>query len=284
MSPFGPHAHRYAKDIEFGESEGRRMVRTTSAATKAARTQVASAQETLRKGRSADPEGFEALLRYIIELSAAPSRAGRAEELASVLRKQQAEARLKLQVVMMAGREGLSLGAAQASLAAAQPESSVELDGNSDALDGHYLAHGDLLARGYAIACATRVELEGTLDRWRAPESGELEERVWLRFGRQLASSPLEEWECLGALGTSGERLSQLYLRRGKEAWWSFGAVLDRPSTATVHKDSRRARSGRRHAKLDTLRNVALRRCELDRRALQRALRAICARIAARAE
>jgi len=135
---------------------------------------------------------------------------------------------------------------------------------------------GDYLARGHAIACATQFQLDVGLERWSASESGELEERVWLRFGKQLAASPLEEWECLGAVGSSGDRLTQLYLRLGKAVWWSFGAVLDRPSPEMVRKDGR-GRSGR-HSKLGLLRKVAERRCEPDRRALRRALRAIRAR------
>jgi hypothetical protein len=182
------------------------------------------------------------------------------------------EARSKLGIVMAAGRDGASLGAAHASTAASQQGTlgPAELEGAGEQL-------GDYLARGYAIACATEFPLDVSLDRWSASESGELEERVWLRFGRQLASSPVEEWECVGAVGGSGERLGQLYLRLGKAVWWSFGAVLDRPSPEMVRKEGR-ARSGRQ-SKLGPLRKVAERRCEPERRALRRALRAIRARI-----
>jgi hypothetical protein len=219
----------------------------------------------------ANPASFDALLRRAIELSRSEcdEKSGSREELAATLRALLPEARAKLCIVMTAGRDGVSLGSAHASVAAAPrgPEGS-EFESAGDEL-------GDYLARGHAIACATQFQLDAPLDRWSASESGELEERVWLRFGKQLASTPPEEWECLGAVA-SGDRLAQLYLRLGKASWWSFGAVLDRPSPETVRRDAR-GRSGR-HSKLGTLRKVAERRCEPDRRALRRALRAIRAR------
>jgi hypothetical protein len=210
------------------------------------------------------------LLRRTIELSRnEPNEEVQAREgLAALLHDLQPEARAKLRIVMTAGRDGVSLGSAHASVSAAQQG----LGGSELESVGNEL--GDYLARGHAIACATQFQLDASLDRWSASESGELEERVWLRFGKQLAATPPEEWECLGAV--AGERLAQLYLRLGKAAWWSFGAVLDRPSPETVRKDGR-GRSGR-HSKLGPLRKVAERRCEPDRRALRRALRAIRAR------
>ena len=221
---------------------------------------------------SFDSAPFNALLRYTIGRSMGrESQKVSGEELASLLRGLQPEARSKLRIVMTAGRDGLSLGSAHATVSAAAPDAvgPSEVERAGDEL-------GDYLASGYAIACATQFELDASLDRWSTPESGELEERIWLRFGRQLASSPLEEWECLGAVG-AGERLSQLYLRLGKAAWWSFGAVLDRPTPEMVRK-SGRARAGR-PSKLGSLRDVAARRCEPERRALRRALRAISARV-----
>jgi hypothetical protein len=218
-----------------------------------------------------DPASFNALLRRTIGLSMHRQKASR-EELALALRELQPEARSKLRIVMTAGRDGLSLGSAHASVSSASPEplDASELERAGDEL-------GDYLARGYAIACATQFELDASLDRWSTSEKGELEERVWLRFGKQLAGSPPEEWECIGAVGAGGERLAHLYLRLGKAVWWSFGAVLDRPTPETVRKNGR-TRSGR-PSKLGPLRDVAARRCEPERRALRRALRAIRARV-----
>jgi hypothetical protein len=255
------------------------MVRTAPVRKKAGQSPASSgnargeAPQAPRELQS-DPASFDALLRRTIGLSLGEhiEKTGSREELASVLRDLQPEARSKLRIVMTAGRDGLGLGSAHASLSAAPQDAlgASQLESAGDKL-------GDYLARGYAIACATQFDLDAPLDRWSVSESGELEERVWLRFGKQLAISPPEEWECLGAVGASGEALAQLYLRLGKAVWWSFGAVLDRPSLETVRKGGG-ARSGR-HSKLGPLRNVAARRCEPERRALRRALRAIRARI-----
>lgn len=222
---------------------------------------------------SVDRASFDALLRRTIGLSLREQKETRShEELASWLHELQPEARSKLRVVMAAGRDRSSLASAHASVSASAQGAlaASELESAGDKL-------GDYLARGYAIACATQFPLDTALERWSASERGELEERVWLRFGRQLASSTPEEWECLGAIGASGEGLAQLYLRLGEAVWWSFGAVLDRPSREMVRKEGR-SRSTR-HSKLGRLRNVAERRCDPKRRALRRALRAIRARI-----
>jgi hypothetical protein len=268
---------RSAKDIEVGDSEGRRMVRTVPVRTKAGPVAASTGSARVeppparRESPSADPASFDALLRRTVELSRKEhdEKVGSLEALAALLRELPPEARSKLRVVMTAGRDGVSLSSAHASVSAAPPGlGASELESAGGAL-------GDYLARGHAIACATQFQLDVSLERWSGSESGELEERVWLRFGKQLAASPPEEWECLGAVGAS-DRLTQLYLRLGKAVWWSFGAVLDRPSPEMVRKDGR-GRSGR-HSKLGLLRKVAERRCEPDRRALRRALRAIRAR------
>jgi hypothetical protein len=209
------------------------------------------------------------------------------EEFASALRELQPEARSKLRILMTAGRDGLSLGSAHASRSSGPPGAldasgldAAALDAaalDAAELEGAGVELGDYLARGHAIACATEFDLEASLERWSTSERGKLEERVWLRFGKQLASAPPEEWECLGAVSAGGERLAQLYLRSGKAVWWSFGAVLDRPAQETVRKTGR-TRAGR-SSKLGPLGDVAARRSEPQRRALQRALRAIRARV-----
>ena len=225
-----------------------------------------------RRSASVDPTGFDVLLRRTLGLSLGERVEAGREELASVLRNLPPEARSKLRIVMTAGRDAVGLGAAHASLSGAAQTAADDSD-----LESAGARLGEYLARGYALACATQFQLDAPLERWSVAESGELEERIWLRFGKQLALTSPEEWECLGSPGSSGDRLAQLYLRLGKAAWWSFGAVLDRPSPEMVRKDGR-ARSGR-HSKLGALRNVAARRCEPDRRALRRALRAIRARV-----
>lgn len=139
-----------------------------------------------------------------------------------------AEMRGKLRTVMHAGREAQTLPAAVAALAAVR----------SAGAEGELFAGGAAalqdLQRGHAIACATGFDLELTLDRWgrvREPES--LDERVWLRFGRELARSTIEEWSCSAVVDARG-RLQKLYLRRGKARWWSFAALIDRPSDSAL--------------------------------------------------
>jgi hypothetical protein len=213
------------------------------------------------------------LLRHAIELSFAKHDvAGSGVQLECVLRDQSPEARSKLAIVMMAGRDGLGIGSVHAGMSAAARGALgiSELESAGDEL-------GEYFARGHAIACATQFDLEAPLDRWSPSESGGLEDRVWLRFGKQLAISPPEDWECLGASGGSGERLARLYLRLGKAVWWSFGTVLDRPSREMVRKDGW-SHAGQ-HCKLGPLRSVVAQRWEPERHALQRALRAIRARV-----
>jgi len=132
----------------------------------------------------------------------------------------------KLRTLMQAGHEAQALPAAVASLAA---EPALASDLAFDLFARGAAALQDL-QRGHAIACATGFDLEAELDGWsqvREPQS--LDERVWLRFGRELAQSGVEEWSCF-AVVDSRERLQKLYLRRGKGRWWSFGTLIDRPA------------------------------------------------------
>jgi len=135
------------------------------------------------------------------------------------------------------------------------------------------------LQRGHAIACATQFDLELEVTKWSKSEGrGSLDERVWLRFGRELAQSSPADWSCLGALGP-GDQLEALYLRRGEERWWSFGSVVDRPSTTQVARE--RTQKVRKHHKLVPLAVEAVvgRRCRADRRAVRRAALAMSARL-----
>jgi hypothetical protein len=278
--PVWLHVDRYAKDIEFGDSKGRRMVPTVSIRTEAGIPPVLPPVRALGNPPPARGEvpsrhftSFGALLRHASELSfARHGETGSRAQLECVLGDLLPEARSKLAIVMMAGRGGLGIGSAHAGMSAAARSALgiSRLESAGDEL-------GEYLARGHAIACATQFDLEAPLDRWSVSESSELEERAWLRFGKQLAISSPENWECLGAGGGCGERLARLYLRVGKAVWWSFGAVLDRPSREMVRKDGW-SRSGQ-HSKLGSLQSVVVQRWEPERHALQRALRAIRARV-----
>ncbi|HKO92466.1 MAG TPA: hypothetical protein VJU61_14995 [Polyangiaceae bacterium] len=231
---------------------------------------------------------FDALLRKTIGLSRSPgTEASDPDALAGVLRELEPEAALKLRILMLAGREGRDIGAIHGALTSGDKGTSAD-KGSADkgssqaALElGRIGAElGEWLSRGHAIACATQFDLEAPLARWAVAERSELEERVWLRFGRQLAMQPIDEWECLGATGGgAGDSLAKLYLRLGKTVWWSFGAVIDRPSPAAVKSEARR-QTGKK-AKLGRLRDIPAHGCQPDRRALRRAIRAIRARVGA---
>jgi len=237
---------------------------------------AASSSRSSERGAS-DAGSFDALLRKTIGLSRPPAaQATEPEALAGVLRELEPEAALKLRILMVAGREGRDIGAIHGAM------TSADQDPSRAALElGKIGAQlGEFLSRGHAIACATQFDLEAPLARWAIAERSELEERVWLRFGRQLAMQPLDEWECLGATGGgAGDPLAKLYLRLGKTVWWSFGAVIDRPSPASVKSEARR-QTGKK-AKLGRLRDIPAHGCQSDRRALKRAVRAIRARVGA---
>ncbi len=135
------------------------------------------------------------------------------------------------------------------------------------------------LRRGHAVARATAFDLEIELAAWgsvREPQS--LEERVWLRFGCELARSRLDEWTCF-AVVDSRDRLEKLYLRRGKARWWSFAALLDRPSERALDVP-RSARSGRRGLIVLPVQVALERSCRPNLGAVRRASSAVSARFA----
>ena len=175
----------------------------------------------------------------------------------------------KLRAVMKAGRDAEPLPTA----AAAIPDADRELE----VFGGGAAALQDL-QRGHAVACATAFDLELALAHWSAVgKRKSVDERAWLRFGRELARSHIEEWSCC-AVVAGGEQLKKLYLRRGQNRWWSFGSAIDRPS----HRDLERARSSRSSpARIVTLSVQAAlgRSCGRNQRALQRASLALSARL-----
>jgi len=185
-----------------------------------------------------------------------------------------AETRGKLRAVMQAGREARALPDAAKALAAARtateaPVSPLFGDGTASLQD---------LQRGNAIACATEFDLELKLARWGNVRGAvSLDERVWLRFGRELAGSRVEEWSCHAILD-GRDRLEKLYLRCGQSAWWSFGAVIDRPSTRDVAAQ-RTAKRGRSQIVSLSLQSALARSCRADLRAVRRAALAVSARL-----
>ena len=185
------------------------------------------------------------------------------------------ETRTKLEVVIRAGREAETLPEAFASvlrdqLARGDVAPDLFLDGMVA------LQH---LQRGHAVACATGFDLELDVARWKSVRVRDsLDERVWLRFGRELAQSTVAEWSCL-ALVDGGEQVERLYLRRGRMCWYSFDFVIDRPSDRQLAL--RRSERPTKNSKLVTLTLEAVvgRRCRPERTAVRRAALAMSARL-----
>jgi hypothetical protein len=186
-----------------------------------------------------------------------------------------AQTREKLRAVIRAGRDGRALGDAHGDLAL---DPAVE-DAPTADLFGEGALSLQHLQRGHAIACATRFDLELEIERWTPSSTRQsVDERVWLRFGRELALHAPAEWSCLGAIGP-GDELEMLYLRRGDAAWWSFDLVVDRPSARDVARQrTLHVRSKRKLVALP-LEAIAGRRFGTERRALERAAHAVSARL-----
>jgi hypothetical protein len=184
------------------------------------------------------------------------------------------EARGKLQAVMQAGRQAQALPEAIAALAgdvagAGDPARELFFDGAVALQD---------LQRGHALACATAFDLERDLTRWANVRMGtSLDERVWLRFGRELARSRTEELSCF-AVVDSGGNIEKLYLRCGMNRWWSFGALIDRPSDRNVAV-LRADRSRRSRVLMLSLSAALGRPCRANLKAARRASVAVGARL-----
>jgi hypothetical protein len=181
----------------------------------------------------------------------------------------------KLETLMQAGRNAQPLGPTSAALS---DRESATTNQASEMFDDR-LSCLENLRRGHAMACATRFDLESEVAGWATlPERHSLDERVWLRFGRELASSSPSDWTCLATIGR-GTELDALYLRRGEKSWWSFDTLIDRPSTRSVAR--RLGAPTRQRGRLVTLPLEAVigRRCRTDRQALRRAAMAMSARL-----
>jgi hypothetical protein len=148
------------------------------------------------------------------------------DALALFVRALDQETRNKLHALMRAGKDGRGLADAHGVLSKERAAPGYE----PPELFGEGAASLQNLQRGHAVACATRFDLEKDLASWVPPEGrSSLDERVWLRFGRELAVSDPEEWSCLAQMNSDKE-LDAVYLRRGEKRWWSFDSVIDRPS------------------------------------------------------
>lgn len=135
------------------------------------------------------------------------------------------------------------------------------------------------LERSLAMMCSERLDL----DKGEAPAEGGVRtasvyERAWSRFGRELAGSETEEWSWFAQRTGRTHVLAKVYLRRGDSAWWSFGVNLDRPRQAQVGTQLATAAKRRDANQGSGLASLARAPCT-DRRALQRAMRSVRARL-----
>jgi hypothetical protein len=200
------------------------------------------------------------------------------EKLNAALAELDPETALKLRTLMVAGRDGRSIGAVNINLSMSDTEAGFAAMAADSGENGPLLI--DYLRRGHAMACAAGIDLETPLSEWHSQGNSNLDERAWVSFGKQLAASHPGDWKCMGIIDPSTRELGKLYLKLGDRAWWSFQAVLDRPTLAGVEKE-RRALTKRRMKAVSTttLEAFAGQLGGARGRALRRAGRAICARV-----
>jgi hypothetical protein len=181
----------------------------------------------------------------------------------------------KLDTLMRAGRDGVTLGVAHS--LRDKGATAVPLGPSAELFDDG-AASLEYVQRGHAIACATQFDLEAGVEAWAdGASAGTLDERVWLRFARELAASSVNEWSCLALIGRE-DRLETLYLSRRNGAWWSFGSVIDRPSAAHVASLQGKKQGEARAVSLPLLAVVG-RPYRKSRPAVRRAILAISARL-----
>lgn len=203
---------------------------------------------------------------------------GASEQLIAALKEFEPEMALKIRTLMIAGRDGQSIGDVKVNLSLSDAGAGFAAMATDSGENGPLLV--DYLRRGHALACAMGLNLDSPLADWQSQPAPDLGERAWLSFGKQLASSLPGEWQCLGIIEQPSQGLSKLYLRCGHDAWWSFQAVLDRPTPAAVDKE-RRALAERsvKGISAGTLEALLGQLGRVQGRALRRAGRAICARL-----
>ncbi len=187
------------------------------------------------------------------------------------------ESALKLCALLLAGQDGREIAAAVTTTLGAEANSWF----SAHALGRSAAKLADYLQRGHAIACATDFDIEAPIAKWARADAPSLEDRVWLSFGKQLASSDPTEWHCLGLTADpENRRVTALYMQCGEKAWWSFRRVLDRPSPSVVRQARRSATRGKsKDTPASTLQSVLRYSVGSECAALQRAVRAIRARL-----
>jgi len=198
--------------------------------------------------------------------------------LAAALEKLEPETALKLRRLMIAGRDGQNVATVKVNVSLADSDGAFSTMAADSGENGPLLV--EYLLRGHAIACASGIDINKPLTDWNVRETDGLEERAWLSFGKQLASSTSEEWQCFAMLSPDTRNVSKLYVKLGKRAWWSFQAQLDRPTLRGAEKE-RRALTRRRFKGIasNDLGALVAELANVQGRALRRAARAIGARV-----
>jgi hypothetical protein len=97
------------------------------------------------------------------------------------------EVALKLRTLMIAGRDGKSIGDVNVNLTIDDSNAAFATAALDASQNGPLLA--DYLRRGHALACAAGLDLERPIAAWSSTTSHSLDERAWLSFGKQLAKA-----------------------------------------------------------------------------------------------
>lgn len=202
-------------------------------------------------------------------------------QLTRALRELEPEMALKLRTLMLAGRDGKPLGKVDIKLNLSDSEATFASVAADSSENGPLLS--EYLRRGHAIACACGIDLNAPLEHWEPRARRNLVERAWLSFGKQLATSSSSEWHCVMFREPSTSRIGTLYLRRGERAWWSFHASLDRPSLGAAASERRALARRSKPSSATTLEGLVERLEQVRGAALERAARAIRARLGYRA-
>lgn len=195
------------------------------------------AQSSMSESRSG-PRSADAASRELGSAAVSPQ-----SSLRRTLESLPSDMALKVRTLMVAGRDGRDVGAVQLDPTLGDSEAAFSTAARDASENGPLLA--DYLRRGYALACAAAIDLERPLAQWGSKTAATLHERAWLSFGRQLASSEPDDWQFVGCVEPGGQQIIRLYVKLRDHAWWSFQSVLDRPSSASVSKETRALASRR---------------------------------------
>jgi hypothetical protein len=200
------------------------------------------------------------------------------ENLKDALGQLEPELALKLRTLLIAGRDLRGIAGVKANVALSDADAVFAKMAADSMENGPLLV--DYLQRGHALACAAGIDLEGPFAAWHAEAADDLDGRAWLSFGKQLANSQPGDWECLGVVDPKTGALRKLYLKLGDNAWWSFQALIDRPSRTSVAKDRRElVRRRSKGMSIHSLQALVQHFDGSPGRALRRAARAIRARV-----